>query len=83
MLALAFFVSVFSTVTWLIYAFLFVSEKLSGIPLNALSLFDASIYADLSDATLSCACATICLSLKIFLRSCWATVFLRNSLLCV
>lgn len=45
MLALAFFVSVFSTVTWLIYAFLFVSEKLSGIPLNALSLFDASIYA--------------------------------------
>lgn len=43
-LALAFFVSVFSTVVWLIYAFLFVSEKLAGIPLNSLSLFDASIY---------------------------------------
>ena len=43
-LAVAFFVSVFSTVFWLIYAVMFVAEKISGIPLNALSLFDASIY---------------------------------------
>ena len=44
MLALAFFVSVFSTVVWLIYAFLFVIEKLAGIALTSLSLFDAAIY---------------------------------------
>ena len=44
MLAVAFFVSVFSTVFWLIYAVMFVAEKISGIPLNALSLFNASIY---------------------------------------
>ena len=44
MLALAFFVSVFSTVVWLIYSFLFVADKLAGLPLTSLSLFDASIY---------------------------------------
>ena len=44
MLALAFFISVFSSVTWLIYAALFIREKLAGLPLIDLSLFDASIY---------------------------------------
>ena len=44
-LALTFFVSVFSTVFWLIYAIMFVSDKLHGVPLNALGLMDASIYA--------------------------------------
>ena len=44
MLALAFCVSVFSSVTWLIYASIFVFDKLNGLPINSLSLFDASIY---------------------------------------
>ena len=44
MLALAFCFSIFSSVTWLIYASLFVFDKLNGLPLNSLSLFDASIY---------------------------------------
>lgn len=45
MLALTFFVSVFSTVFWLIYATLFVSDKLQGVSPMNLGLWDASIYA--------------------------------------
>lgn len=45
MLALTFFVSVFSTVFWLIYATLFVSDKLQGISPMNLGLWDASVYA--------------------------------------
>ena len=44
MLALAFFLSVFSSLFWLIYAGLFVADKLGGIPLTGLSLFDAALY---------------------------------------
>ena len=44
MLALAFFLSVFSSLFWLIYAGLFVADKLGGIPLAGLSLFDAALY---------------------------------------
>ncbi len=44
MLALTFFVSVFSTVIWLIYAALFINDKIQGVPLMNLGLLDASIY---------------------------------------
>lgn len=44
MLALAFFLSVFSSLFWLIYAGLFVADKLGGLPFVALSLFDAALY---------------------------------------
>ncbi len=45
MLALTFFISVFSSVVWLIYAALFISDKLQGISLMNLGLIDASVYA--------------------------------------
>ena len=43
-MALAFFLSVFSSLFWLIYAGLFVADKLGGLPFVALSLFDAAFY---------------------------------------
>lgn len=47
MLALAFFISVFSTVTWLIYTFMYIAEKLHGISFNSLGLVDLSVYTAL------------------------------------
>ncbi len=47
MLAIAFFISVFSTVTWLIYTFMYISEKLHGISFNSLGLVDLSVYTAL------------------------------------
>lgn len=44
MLALTFFISVFSTVFWAIYATMFVLDKLHGVYFNQLGLMDASIY---------------------------------------
>ena len=44
-MALAFFLSVFSSVCWGIYAGLFVADKFNGISFLALSLFDATLYA--------------------------------------
>lgn len=44
MLALTFFAFVFSTVFWLIYAGLFVADKLQGVDLMELGLMDASVY---------------------------------------
>lgn len=46
-LAIAFFISVFSTVTWLIYTFMYISEKLHGISFNSLGLVDLSVYTAL------------------------------------
>lgn len=47
MLALAFFISVFSTVSWLIYTFMYIGEKLNGISFNSLGLVDISVYTSL------------------------------------
>lgn len=46
-IAFAFFVSVFSTVIWLIYTFSYISEKLSGVSFSALGLVDLSVYTSL------------------------------------
>lgn len=47
MLALAFFISVFSSVTWLIYTFMYIGEKLHGVSFNSLGLVDLSVYTAL------------------------------------
>lgn len=47
MLALAFFVSVFSTVSWLIYTFMYIGEKLNGVSFSSLGLVDISVYTSL------------------------------------
>ncbi len=47
MLALAFFISVFSTVSWLIYTFMYIGEKLNGLSFSSLGLIDISVYTSL------------------------------------
>lgn len=47
MLALAFFISVFSTLTWLIFAIAYVSDHLNGVSFGALGIIDISIYLSL------------------------------------
>ena len=47
MLALAFFVSVFSTVSWLIYTFMYIGGKLNGVSFSSLGLVDISVYTSL------------------------------------
>lgn len=47
MLAFAFFVSVFSTLTWLIYAVAYINDHLNDVSFSSLGLADISIYLSL------------------------------------
>lgn len=44
MLALAFFISVFSTLTWLIFSAAYINDHLGGVAFGALGITDISVY---------------------------------------
>lgn len=44
MLAFAFFVSIFSSLLWLFYALMYISENLNGVSASTLGIMDMSIY---------------------------------------
>ena len=48
MLALAFFISVFSTLIWLIFAVAYVNDHLNGVAFSSLGITDISIYVGLA-----------------------------------
>ncbi len=48
MLALAFFISVFSTLTWLIFAVAYINDHLNGVAFSSLGITDISVYVGLA-----------------------------------
>ena len=48
MLALAFFISVFSTLVWLIFAVAYVNDHLNGVAFSSLGIMDISVYVGLA-----------------------------------
>lgn len=48
MLALAFFISVFSTLVWLIFAVAYVNDHLNGVAFGSLGIMDISVYVGLA-----------------------------------
>ena len=48
MLALAFFISVFSTLIWLIFAVAYVNDHLNGVAFSSLGITDISVYVGLA-----------------------------------
>ena len=47
MLALAFFISVFSTLTWLIFSAAYINDHLGGVAFGSLGIMDISVYLGL------------------------------------